>query len=224
MLKENDFIEITYTAKLKESGDVFDTTDQKVAKENKIDRPNAKYGSLVICLGQGQVLKGLDSKLIGKDIGEHTVELSAEEAFGKKQAKLVTMIPNSKFKDQKIKPFPGLQINVDDAIGTVKMVSGGRIIVDFNHPLSGKALTYIVQIKRIVKEDQEKVSSIIKSMLGIDKPKLEKAENGFTILLEKDLPKELKKIISEKIIELTGVKNIQIKEDKPLNKGESKKE
>ena len=44
----------------------------------------------------------------------------------------------SAFKKENITTQPGLQITVDEAVGMVKTVSGGRVIVDFNHPLSGK--------------------------------------------------------------------------------------
>ena len=43
-------------------------------------------GPVVICIGQNHVVKGLDQAIEGKEPGKHTIELSAENAFGKKDA------------------------------------------------------------------------------------------------------------------------------------------
>ena len=58
-----------------------------------------KYGPIIVCLGEGQLLKGLEKELEGKEIGkEYTIELTPENALGKKDAKLIRLIPVSVFK------------------------------------------------------------------------------------------------------------------------------
>ncbi len=59
-VKIKDFIEIEYTGKLKAEDIIFDTTDEKLAKENNIHQENSNYGPTIICLGENQILKGLD--------------------------------------------------------------------------------------------------------------------------------------------------------------------
>ena len=76
-LKQNDFVKVTFTAKLKEDGRVFDTTDENVAKENDLGG-KGPFGPQTICLGQGFMLEGLEKKLVGKEKGKHTIELSPE--------------------------------------------------------------------------------------------------------------------------------------------------
>jgi len=134
-LKKHDFIEVDYTGKIKESGEVFDTTNIEVAKKNQIFEAERVTGPVVICLGEGLILPGLEKKLEGRELGEYNIDLSAEEGFGKKSAKLIQLIPTAKFKKQDVRPMPGLQISVDGMMGTIKTVTGGRTIVDFNHPL-----------------------------------------------------------------------------------------
>ena len=147
-VSKKDFIEIEYTGKLKEDNIVFDTTDEKVAKENNLET-HSGYEPVIICVGQEQLLKGIDKNLEGKDIGkEYDIEIKPEDAFGNKNAKLIQLIPTAKFKKQNIQPMPGIQLNIDGMVGTIKTVSGGRTLVDFNHPLAGKELLYKIKINK----------------------------------------------------------------------------
>ena len=66
-LKEKDFIELEYTGKLKDDNAIFDTTDEKIAKDNDLFQENAEYKPITICIGQGQIIKGLDQSLPGKE-------------------------------------------------------------------------------------------------------------------------------------------------------------
>ncbi|MFS6939009.1 hypothetical protein ACDX33_11095, partial [Neisseria animaloris] len=74
----------------------------------------------------------------------------AEEAFGKRQVNLIKLVPTNIFTKQNMTPVPGLHVNLDGIYGVIRSVSGGRTIVDFNHPLSSHDLVYEVDIKRIV--------------------------------------------------------------------------
>jgi len=157
MVKKGDFLEIEYTGIMKEEGIVFDTTDLEVAKANELYNEKANYDPIIICLGQGHLLKGLEEELEGKEIGKDlTIELSPEKAFGKKDVKFIKMIPYSVFRKQQIEPQPGMQVNVDGAIGMVKTAAGGRCLVDFNHPLSGREVIYKVKINKIITDDKKK--------------------------------------------------------------------
>lgn len=211
-VKKNDFIEINYTGKLKEEGSVFDTTEEKTAKDNHLYREGAEYGPIIICVGEKHVLKGLDEFIIGKDAGNYTVDIIAEKAFGKKSAKLIQLIPAKKFTEHGIKPTPGLSVNVDGNRGLIKSVSGGRILVDFNHPLSGKDLTYDIEIKRIVTDKKEQIESLLDLILSIRKGKSEVSLTGedCTIKIKKKLPKEVLKKVEEKIKELVNLSKIEI--------------
>ena len=139
VVKYHDFVEIEYTGRTKDDNSIFDTTEEKVAKENGVYDKHVSYSPVIVCIGQNNILKALDDQMIGKETGkEYVFEISSEEAFGKRDAKLIQLIPAKKFRQQKIQPFPGLQLNIDGIFGIVKTVSGGRILVDFNHPLAGK--------------------------------------------------------------------------------------
>lgn len=203
MLKKNDFIEVQYTGKVKENDMIFDTTDEAIAKEQGFHNPKMKYGSLILCIGQGQALKGLDRQLEGKEVGQtYTIEVSAEEGFGKKDPKLVQLIPTNKFKSANIKPMPGLQINVDGQIGTIKTVSGGRCMVDFNHPLTSKDLVYDLKIIQKIEDKVKQVSTLVGAMLQIEEPKVILNGDKVEVELAFELPEEAVKMIVPKILEV----------------------
>jgi len=200
MIKNGDFVELDYTGRLVEEDIVFDTTHEKVAKDNSIHHAHAAYHPAIIHVGEHQIVKGLDASLIGKEEGsEYDIELPAEQGFGKKNAKLIQLIPTGKFTKQGISPSPGLQVNIDGQVGTVRKVGGGRTLVDFNHPLAGKDVRYHVTIRRIVQDDAEKVNAVLSSLLPIKDMKVEVQAGSATITLAQDLPQQMKDILQEHV-------------------------
>ncbi|MDO8480400.1 MAG: peptidylprolyl isomerase [Nanoarchaeota archaeon] len=213
MIQQNDFIELEFTGKA--DGVVFDTTDKEVANKEGIVSKKAEYGPMLICVGQGHVLKGLDDAIAGQEIGKaFTVSLAPEKAFGKKSAKLVQLIPQRKFVEHQINPFPGLQVNIDNQIGLVKTSSGGRVLVDFNHPLSGKSIEYHAKIVKKVDDDAQKVRGYLKLILGFD-AKVAVQEGKATAALPFELPKEVHEEMSKKVKELIpAIKDIAFTHEK----------
>lgn len=210
-IKNGDFVKIEYTGKLTDSGVVFDTTKPDVAKENKMDN-DAKLEPKCLCVGQKHILGGLDAELPKHTVGEEfTVELSPEDAFGKKSAKLIQLIATNKFKKQGINPQPGLSVNIDNQMGLIKSVSGGRTLVDFNHPLSGKEVTYTVKIIEKVDDVLEQTTELLKIIGGLPPVKVEFAGEDKTavkVTMPQALPDPFQKALSEKITELVKLKKV----------------
>jgi len=201
LLEKNDFVQIEYTGRLKDSNQVFDTTSREVAQNEKIFNQKITYGPIIICVGQGQVLQGIDKNLIGKtENSNFTVELEAIDAFGKKDAKLVKLIPSNIFKKQRIMPFVGLEVEIDRQHGVIRSVSGGRILVDFNHPLSGRDLKYEVKIHKKIVDREQKLKSLLSITFGIIAPKV--TFTGDKAEVEMTLPVEISKMLAERIVKL----------------------
>jgi len=217
--KKGDFIEVEYTGTLKDNNFVFDTTDIEVAKANNLYESKTEFGPAIICLGQGQLLKGLEEEIEGKEIEKDLViPLPTEKAFGKKDAKMIKMIPSSAFRKQRIEPQPGLPVNVDGMSGVIKTASGGRCLVDFNHPLSGKDVVYTVKILRIVADDAEKIKSFLKLSLRL-KADVEVKEGKAEISIKREIPKEIQSVIEDGIKGLVKtVKSINFKVEKEEKK------
>lgn len=161
MIKEKDFIEIDFVGKVK-GGDVFDST-KKEDLEHLHQGHDHKLRSkpLVISVGNGMFMKALDEFLIGKEVGkDYEIELQPQKAFGKRNPKEVQTMPSKVFKDQKVPPSPGAVFNFDGKIGRILTVSGGRVIVDFNHSLAGKEVIYKIKVLRKVEDINEKVKAL----------------------------------------------------------------
>ena len=216
IIKKHDFVEIDYTARTKEENAVFDTKQSEVAKKEGVHGKDQEYSPAVVCIGENNILKALEEQLVGKETGnEYKIEVKAENAFGRKDARLLQMIPLSKFRQQNIQPVPGLQLNIDGVFGVVKTVSGGRCYVDFNHPLAGRDLVYDVKVKRIVEDDKEKLGSLLKLHLHSKDAEIEIKDGSAAIKLKSDIPKEaqeeLKKIAGRVI---PSIKNIDFVQNK----------
>ena len=201
IVKKDDFIELEYTAKVKTPEIVFDTTSAELAAKNGLKNPGIGDGPRIICLGRGQILKGLDNALQGKEIGKDlTIELNAENAFGKKDPNLVTIIPEQKFKKAGIKPMPGFQFDVDGSTGTVRSVNGGRVIVDFNDPLAGKDIIYEIKIIRKVNDLEEKIKGFLNLSLNVKKEAIEIKEKEINV--DAKMPQEYLSYVENKLKEV----------------------
>lgn len=214
-ISDGDFVELEYTGRVRDGNFVFDTTSESIAMENGMLDKNAKYGPVIVCIGQGHLLRGLEKALIGKPIGKYEAEISPEDGFGKKNAKLLQLVSTAKFREQKITPMPGLQVNIDGMYGIVKSVSGGRTVVDFNHPLSGKELQYTVDAKRIVTGTIEKLNALMKFYFKEFSATF--SDGNAAIGLSSELPQQLKDKLSEEIKKLIPeikVVDYQVKAEK----------
>jgi FKBP-type peptidyl-prolyl cis-trans isomerase 2 len=156
-LAKKDFIEIEFTGKVKDTGEVFDSNIESEIKKAEL---NTRAKPFIFALGEDMFLKGVDEFLIGKEIGEYKIELSPEKAFGRREAKLVQMIPMKVFHEQKLNPITGAVFNFDGRIAKVLTVSGGRVMVDFNNPIAGKDVIYNINVKRKIEDRDEKIKAM----------------------------------------------------------------
>jgi FKBP-type peptidyl-prolyl cis-trans isomerase 2 len=227
VIKKGDFVEIEYIGKIKANDKVFDTTNEELAKKEGISNPRAIYGPVLVCVGEGHI-PVLDKQLEGKEVGrEYEIEIKAEDAFGKKNPSLVRVVSRSLFKKQNLNPYPGLQINADGYFGVVRSVSGGRIIVDFNHPLAGKDLVYYVKILKKEDDPKKKIECVAMFNLFPNKGlyEIEVKEGKAIIMLKVDVPDDIKKIFREKVLKLIPeIKEIELKVVERAEKKEEKKE
>jgi FKBP-type peptidyl-prolyl cis-trans isomerase 2 len=69
-VKKGDFLRLEYIGRVQETGEVFDTTNEKVAEEEGIQLENKVYGAIPIIVGAGHVLKGIEDALIDMDEGD----------------------------------------------------------------------------------------------------------------------------------------------------------
>jgi FKBP-type peptidyl-prolyl cis-trans isomerase 2 len=157
MVEKNDFVEIQFTGRTSD-GKIFDTnidSDAKLIGAEQTQKP------LIICIGKRMILDGIDEFLDKKELGvEYTLNLSPEKAFGLRDKNLIKLMPAKSFLEKKINPKPGMVLSLDNYLVRIVAVSGGRVLVDFNNPLSGKDVSYTLKIIRKVEDINEQIKSI----------------------------------------------------------------
>ncbi|MDI6655690.1 MAG: peptidylprolyl isomerase, partial [Candidatus Hydrothermarchaeota archaeon] len=184
VLQSGDFVKINYIGKIKESGRVFDTTVEQVAKENKIYDEKVQFKAVPIVIGAGHVIKGLDEALIGTEVGEKKiVEIPPAKGYGERDPKLVKVVPLKDFKKQGLTPAPGMRIEAEGRIGKVQSVGAGRVRVDFNYELAGKVLEYEVNVEEKTNKLEEKIRLLLELHFPYANPndhevKLENSNSG----------------------------------------------
>lgn len=167
MLKKKDFIEIEFTARIKDTGEIFDSNIKEDLKKSNLENVEAK--PFVLCLGEGMFLPGVEDLLVGKDEKEtYEFELSPEKAFGNRDSKLIQIIPMKAFKQQGLNPVQGFMFNFDGRVAKVISVSGGRVIVDFNNPVAGKYVTYKIKVLRVIYDLNEKIKAYLNFLMRRD--------------------------------------------------------
>lgn len=200
--QKNDFIEIEFVGKTKD-GEIFDTNIKEEAQKINLEIEDKK---LIVCIGHKMLIQGFDDNLEEKEIGkEYTIELKPKQAFGDRRRELVRLIPKQAFIEQKIDPYPGLVLSLDNHLVKIISVSGGRVLVDFNNPLAGKDIIYKFEIKRKVDDLKEKVQAISDFFLRgkfefeINDKIVFKTESYFKPLID-ELNKRFKDILGKEII------------------------
>lgn len=165
MAKNGDIVEINYTGKLVE-GNIFETTIEQKAKEENIFVKGAKYGPQVFIIGEGELLPGLEKALLEMNPNDvKNIQLDSEMAFGERKPELMVVLPLKEFTKRKINPFPGLVLDLNNQQARVQSVSGGRVRVDFNHPLAGKKVEFELCLEKVFTEPKDQLKALLGKFL-----------------------------------------------------------
>ncbi len=177
--QKGTLILVDYTAKVKDTGQVFETTREADAKSNSLYDANIKYQPRLVSVGESWVLKGLDDALLNTNVGDKlTVEVPPEKGFGARDSGKVRMIPLRKLGDDAEKVSVGDAIEIDERTGIVRFIGSGRVQVDFNHRFAGKTILYDVNIVKSLDTDTDKIMGLLKRRLPVDESKLQFKING----------------------------------------------
>jgi FKBP-type peptidyl-prolyl cis-trans isomerase SlyD len=165
-LQDGDFIELAYTARTVEDGDLVDTTDEEVAQEADVDA-DQEFAPRTVVLGEGHIFPTVENDIVGKRVGDSgSVVVEAEEAFGEYDDEEVRTISKDKIPEDD--RYPGAQVTVDGQQGFVETIIGGRARVDFNHPLAGEDIEYEYEVVGEVTDRQAKAEGLLSMLLDLD--------------------------------------------------------
>jgi peptidylprolyl isomerase len=173
-LEKGSLVLVDYTAKVKDTNDIFDTTREEEAKKTNFYDPTHKYEPRIVSIGESWVLKGLDEALSNANVGDKlNIEVPPEKGFGKRDDSKIRMIPQRKLGDKADEVGVGDEIEIDNRRAIVRYIGSGRIQVDFNHRFAGKTLLYDANVLKKLDSDNEKVSALVKRRMGVDENKLQ---------------------------------------------------
>mgnify|MGYP001819471986 CR=1 FL=1 len=138
--KSGDTVRIHYTGTLAD-GSTFDSSEGRDPLEFK--------------LGSGQVIPGFDKAVTGMSVGdEQTVEIPCTDAYGSEDPNAKQSFPRDKIPAD-IPLEIGTQLQLSGPQGQpimvrVAEVTEEAVILDANHPLAGKDLTFKIELVEIV--------------------------------------------------------------------------
>jgi len=196
--EKGSLILVNYTAKVKDSEEVFDTTIEEDAKKYSIHESNVKYQPKLVSIGEVSypVLKGLDEALGNTSVGDKlTVEVTPDKGFGERDSGKVRMIPLRKLGEDAEKVSVGDTIEVDNKRGTIRFIGSGRVQIDYNHRYAGKTILFDVNVIKSLDSPNDKIDGILKNRLPVEDTKI-----GFDL---KD--KEVSITVPEEILRADGL-------------------
>lgn len=130
-----------YTGKL-DDGTIF---DDSLSREEPLQ----------FTVGEHKLIEGFEKAVLGMEAGDwKVVKIPAGQAYGLHKQELVMGLA-LKLLPQDLKPYVGqqLQISLEEGsalIVIVTEINEEKVIVDANHPLAGKDLTFEIKIVEIL--------------------------------------------------------------------------
>jgi FKBP-type peptidyl-prolyl cis-trans isomerase 2 len=190
--EKGDFILIDYTAKVKETGEIFDTTVEDVAKKEKLYKEGEIYEPKLIAVGEGWVLKALDENLLNLELSKSApVEISPDKAFGTRDPAKVRLVPLRRLTAKGITPQLGLRVEFEGKLAVIRTLGAGRVQLDFNPPLAGKTLVYEVTVQKKLETQEEKIRALIHRRIpAVDIAKFEFKVDEQSKAVEVNMPEE----------------------------------
>ena len=162
--KDEDFLEIEYSAWNAADNRLVSTTDEKKAKAADIYSEETAYGPTLVIVGSGGAIKGLDRELRSMSVGEtKKFTFTPADAFGDRHEELVRVMPMSAFRTREINPYAGMRVSIDGNSVIVKSVNSGRVVVDGNNPYAGKSIIYEVKVVKNIMSENEKIEALGRS-------------------------------------------------------------
>jgi peptidylprolyl isomerase len=189
-LQKGDFILINYTAKVKETNEVFDTTDAETAKKERLQKEGEVTEPKLVVVGEGWVLKALDDSLTTMETNKPaTVEISPDKAFGPRDPEKIKQVHIKRLYEKDINPQIGARIEWGGKNAVIRSVGAGRVLLDFNPPLAGRTLVYEVTVTKKLETPEEKIGALIHRRI----PPVEEGKFKFAITdktLTIDMPED----------------------------------
>jgi peptidylprolyl isomerase len=145
--KKGDKVKVHYTGRL-EGGEIFDSS------ECIEDDCNCNTGPMEFTIGEGEVIPGFETAVIGMSEGEaKTFTIPVDEAYGLRNEEMVVAVERSHVPAD-LTPEVGMRLEVTQEDGqefpvVITEVTETHVTLDANHPLAGRELTFDIKLVEI---------------------------------------------------------------------------
>ncbi len=136
----------------------FILTDVNGGEE--LDRATAS-APLLYLHGHDNLMPGLESALAGRVVGDRfEVELEPNDAFGPRLPDAERTVPRDAFPED-VELEAGMELAMEDDGDLIpfwiKEVRGDRVLIDLNHPFSGRTVRFAGEVTRIREATQDEL-------------------------------------------------------------------
>lgn len=150
--KVADGMVVSFQYKLYVDGKLYVENDQE-SEDNQIDYLH----------GADNILPGLEQALNGKRVGDKlSVTLTADEAYGEYDDEDIETIDREDVPDaEELEVGMLIEVENDDGsieLAHVKELTPQSVVLDFNHPLAGKNLTYEIEVLGVREADEDELA------------------------------------------------------------------
>jgi len=159
-VKDKKVVQIDYTLTLPD-GSVYDTSIGEGKKP------------LEFMMGAGQMIPTLEKELLGLRVkGKKKIVVKAADAYGEYDEEALQEVPRSTVPEG-MELAVGQTYTVQTAMGpmpiTIKSMTDKVVVMDLNHPLAGKDLTFDVQVKTVRDATKEELAQAL-TQSGMTQP------------------------------------------------------
>jgi FKBP-type peptidyl-prolyl cis-trans isomerase 2 len=145
MIENGKIVEVHYTGKTKDDEKQFDSS---------FEREPLKFQ-----IGTGQIIPGFESAILGKKVGDKVqVTVESKDGYGDVREDLIAKVKKEQLPGEvqigqqlQAPSNDGKNINV-----VVTEINEDHVVVDANHPLAGKDLSFDIEVVNV--EDAPKES------------------------------------------------------------------
>ncbi|MBL7753145.1 MAG: FKBP-type peptidyl-prolyl cis-trans isomerase [Chitinophagaceae bacterium] len=141
-VKMGDTVRVHYKGTLTANGQLFDSSEGREP--------------LQFTVGEGMVIHGFDRGVMDMQVGDKKqVDIPALEAYGPVNEMMFFEFDKAQLPADLGEPVAGMELNMMDQEGNhlpviIHEVKETSIVLDGNHPLAGKDLTFEIELVEIV--------------------------------------------------------------------------
>ena len=141
-VKKGDTVKVHYKGTLTTDGSIFDSSEGREPLEFRV--------------GDGMVIFGFDNGVLEMKIGDKkVVDIPFMEGYGPLNDQMIIEFPLDQFPPDLGEPSIGMMLHLSDPEGnqlpvTITEIKEGTFVLDGNHPLAGKDLTFDIELVEII--------------------------------------------------------------------------